>query len=108
MRHSLPPNHSPKTHRAPHSSRGCQHEMSHMRSRRYGSVALAITGAMRLRVSRSRARSGDQLERNIPQTLGITGIDRVWSVPAREIRRALRDLSRLVAVFEVATAYALE
>jgi hypothetical protein len=58
-------------------------------------------------MSRSRT-SGEQLGRNIPQTLRITGIDGVWSEPAREIRWALRNLLRLVAVFEVGTADALE
>src|SRR5271154_1836967 len=52
--------------------------------------------------------SGDQFERQIPQALGVPGVDCIGCTPARKIRWTLRDCVRLVAILEVKAADALE
>ncbi len=52
--------------------------------------------------------SGDQLEGEVPQAFGVTGIDRVSCVPTSKVRWAPRDLLRLIAILKVKTAYVLE
>ena len=52
--------------------------------------------------------SGDQLEGEVPQALGITGIDGVRCVPPSKVLWAPRDLLRLIALLKVKTGDALK